>query len=107
MTTPDRTPELKLREEFNRWAETGRGEEMEESHLPIVEPTLALMNLQPDDRVSPLEAAAFSMTMLGSTPHGDAYTFAELESMFRNAGFARSEHTRLSPNPESVIISYP
>jgi ubiquinone/menaquinone biosynthesis C-methylase UbiE len=60
-----------------------------------------------DDRVSPLEAAAFSMTMLGSTPHGDAYTFAELESMFRNAGFARSEHSRLSPNPESVIISYP
>lgn len=43
--------EQRLREEFNRWAEAGRGEEMEESHLPIVEPTLALMDLQPADRV--------------------------------------------------------
>ena len=48
---PDRTGKEVLREEFNRWAEAGRGEEMEESHLPIVEPTLALMNLQPADRV--------------------------------------------------------
>lgn len=40
-----------LREEFNRWAEAGRGEEMEEHHLPIVEPTLALMDLQPTGRV--------------------------------------------------------
>ncbi len=43
--------EQQLREEFNRWAEAGRGEEMEENHLPIVEPTLALMDLQPADRV--------------------------------------------------------
>lgn len=48
---PDRAGESQLREEFNRWAEAGRGEEMEEHHLPIVEPTLALMDLQPDDRV--------------------------------------------------------
>ncbi len=51
MTMPNRAPELQLREEFNRWAEAGRGEEMEESHLPIVAPTLALMDLQPADRV--------------------------------------------------------
>jgi ubiquinone/menaquinone biosynthesis C-methylase UbiE len=43
--------EEKLREEFNRWAEEGRGEEMEEHHLPIVEPTLALMDLQAADRI--------------------------------------------------------
>jgi len=43
----DSTGKELLREEFNRWAEAGRGEEMEESHLPIVEPTLAFMNLQP------------------------------------------------------------
>jgi ubiquinone/menaquinone biosynthesis C-methylase UbiE len=59
-----------------------------------------------DDRVTPPEAATFSMTMLGSTPHGDAYTFAELESMFHRAGFARSEHFRQPPMPESVIISH-
>ena len=59
-----------------------------------------------DDRVSPPEAAFFSMIMLGSTPHGDAYTFAEFDRMFRNAGFARSEHIRPEQSPESVIISY-
>jgi len=59
-----------------------------------------------DDRVTPPEAATFSMIMLGTTPHGDAYTFAEFERMFRNAGFTRSEHFRQPPLPESVIISY-
>ncbi len=41
----------KLREEFNRWAEAGRGEGMEEDHRPIVEPALALMDIRPDDNV--------------------------------------------------------
>jgi ubiquinone/menaquinone biosynthesis C-methylase UbiE len=59
-----------------------------------------------DDRISPPETAFFSMIMLGSTPHGDAYTFAEFERMFRNAGFARSEHIRPEQLAESVIISY-
>jgi ubiquinone/menaquinone biosynthesis C-methylase UbiE len=43
--------EEQVRDEFNRWAEAGRGEEMEGSHLPIVLPTLALMELQPADIV--------------------------------------------------------
>jgi len=59
-----------------------------------------------DDRVSPPEAAFFSLIMLGSTPHGDAYTFAEFDRMFCNAGFARSEHIRPEQTPESVIVSY-
>jgi arsenite methyltransferase len=45
------TREKQVREEFNRWAEAGRGEEMESSHLPIVLPTLELMKLQPGDCV--------------------------------------------------------
>jgi SAM-dependent methyltransferase len=40
-----------LRQEFNRWAEAGRGEGMEEDHLPIVLPVLYQMNLAPDDNV--------------------------------------------------------
>jgi ubiquinone/menaquinone biosynthesis C-methylase UbiE len=59
-----------------------------------------------DDRVSPPETATFSMVMLGSTAHGDAYTFAEFERMFKNAGFSRSEHFRHPAGPESVIISH-
>ena len=58
------------------------------------------------DRVSPPQAAAFSMMMLGSTPAGDAYTFAELDTMFRNAGFARSELRELPPSIERVVISH-
>src|SRR5579883_2433356 len=38
-----------------------------------------------DDRISPPTAAGFAMMMLGATPEGDAYPFAEYESMFRNA----------------------
>jgi SAM-dependent methyltransferase len=48
-------PELKdnqaLREEFNRWAEAGRGEGMEDDHLPITLPVLDLMQLSSDDNV--------------------------------------------------------
>ena len=39
-----------------------------------------------DDRVSPPISATFAMTMLASTPAGDAYTFAEYDRMFRAAG---------------------
>ena len=58
------------------------------------------------DRVSPPQAAAFSLMMLGSTPAGDAYTFAELETMCRNAGFARSELHELPPSIQRVVISH-
>src|SRR6266852_3320780 len=41
----------KLQQEFNQWAEAGRGDEMENHHSEITEQTLALMDLQPADRV--------------------------------------------------------
>ncbi|HTW63324.1 MAG TPA: class I SAM-dependent methyltransferase [Bryobacteraceae bacterium] len=58
-----------------------------------------------EDRISPARDAMFSMQMLG-TPAGDAYTYAELELMFRNAGFARSEMRELSPFPQRLVVSY-
>ncbi|HEV3471562.1 MAG TPA: class I SAM-dependent methyltransferase [Pyrinomonadaceae bacterium] len=58
-----------------------------------------------EDRVSPPIPASFSMTMLGSTPAGDAYTFKELERMFARAGFSRSELHQLPPTIEPVVIS--
>ena len=67
----------------------------------------AIAELVPNpDRVTPPTAAAFSMMMLATTPAGDAYTFPELESMFRNAGFNRSEIQPLPPSIEQVVISY-
>lgn len=59
-----------------------------------------------EDRISPSDAAAFSVVMLGSTPAGDAYTFSEFEKMFSNAGFKRSEFHSLPPSIQQVVISY-
>ena len=40
-----------LREEFNRWAEAGRGDGMEQDHLPITLPVLEKMGLAVTDNV--------------------------------------------------------
>ena len=40
-----------LRDEFNRWAEAGRGEGMEQDHLPITLPVLEKMRLAATDNV--------------------------------------------------------
>ena len=58
-----------------------------------------------DDRITPPDAASFSVTMLGGTEGGDAYTFAEFEKMFANAGFAHSEIQPLPASIEQVVIS--
>jgi ubiquinone/menaquinone biosynthesis C-methylase UbiE len=41
----------KLQQEFNQWAAAGRGDEMEDHHSDITDQTLALMDLQPADRI--------------------------------------------------------
>ena len=41
----------KLQLEFNQWAAAGRGDEMESHHSDITEQTLALMDIQPTDRI--------------------------------------------------------
>ncbi len=58
-----------------------------------------------EDRVSPPPVAAFSLTMLASTPGGDAYTFAEFERMLQHAGFTRSELHSLEPVLQQAIVS--
>jgi ubiquinone/menaquinone biosynthesis C-methylase UbiE len=58
-----------------------------------------------EDRVSPPRDAMFSMQMLG-TPAGDAYTYSELEKMFRNTGFARNEMRELAPVAQRLVVSY-
>ena len=57
------------------------------------------------DRISPPIAAAFSLQMLGGTPAGDAYTFAELDHMFREAGFRDNKAQPLAPTPQTLILS--
>jgi ubiquinone/menaquinone biosynthesis C-methylase UbiE len=67
---------------------------------------LTLEFVPDEDRVTPPVSAAFSLTMLAGTPSGDAYTFPELERMFAEAGFARSELRDLPATPEKLIVSY-
>lgn len=57
-----------------------------------------------DDRVTPPMHASFAMTMLASTASGDAYTFAEYQKMFSNAGFAKNELHEIPP-AFRVIVS--
>jgi len=59
-----------------------------------------------EDRISPPDSAAFSLVMLSGTRSGDAYTFAELDRMFLNAGFARNEIHQLPPTIQQVVISH-
>jgi precorrin-6B methylase 2 len=58
-----------------------------------------------DDRVSPPVPALFSLTMLGSTPHGDAYTLVEYVAMCRNAGFEAPRLIPLEPMPQSLLVA--
>lgn len=58
------------------------------------------------DRVTPPMAAAFSMMMLTTTPAGDAYTFAELEDISKNAGFARVELSPAAIGVNGLVIAY-
>lgn len=48
----------RLRQEFNQWAEQGRGEEMEHHHISITRQTLELMELKPGERVLDLGCGA-------------------------------------------------
>ena len=64
---------------------------------------VALEFIPNDDRVTPPNAAAFSLTMLAGTPGGDAYTFREIERMFADAGFSKSEMRELPPLQRVVI----
>lgn len=59
-----------------------------------------------DDRISPPHTATFALTMLASTPEGDAYTFAEYERIFARAGFSRSEFQSLPPTAQQAVVSF-
>ena len=52
------TPDELLQQEFNRWGEQGRGEEMERHHLDITGKTLRVMELKPGERVLDLGCGA-------------------------------------------------
>jgi SAM-dependent methyltransferase len=87
VATDSRThPEL-LRQEFNRWAEAGRGEGMEQEHLPIVLPVLDRMRLRPDDNVLDVGCGAGWLARLLSeqVPEGRVVGLDLADEMIRRA----------------------
>jgi len=65
------SPDERLQNEFNRWAEDGRGEEMERHHLDITEKTIRLMDLRAGERVLDLGCGAGWATRLLARLVGD------------------------------------
>jgi 2-polyprenyl-3-methyl-5-hydroxy-6-metoxy-1,4-benzoquinol methylase len=66
---------------------------------------LTLEFIPEPDRITPPSTANFAMVMLATTAQGDAYTFAEYESIFARAGFARSEFHALPPTMQQAVVS--
>jgi len=56
------------------------------------------------DRVSPPMPAAFALTMLTSTEAGDAYTFDELASMYKESGFSNISQQPIPMSPHTVVL---
>jgi len=90
--------EQQLREEFNRWAEAGRGDHMEEDHLPIVLPTLDLMNLEPADRVLDIGCGTGWLPRLiaGKVPQGSVVGIDLSDEMIARARKASANFTNLT-----------
>jgi 2-polyprenyl-3-methyl-5-hydroxy-6-metoxy-1,4-benzoquinol methylase len=65
---------------------------------------IAVLEFVPnEDRISPPMAATFSLTMLASTPAGDAYTFDQLRTMLSKAGLGRIERYDLPTGMSTVV----
>jgi hypothetical protein len=58
-----------------------------------------------DDRVTPPEAAMFGLTMLATTSHGNAWTFAEYERVLRASGFSSVSMHEMPPSPNRLLIA--
>jgi len=60
-----------------------------------------------EDRVTPPRSAAFDLVMVATTPRGAAYTVAEYEQIFREAGLAHPERHDLSEGTHTVLVAGP
>lgn len=57
-----------------------------------------------EDRISPPMPAAFALTMLTSTPAGDAYPLSELSAMYNYAGFGQVSAHPIPMSPHTVVV---
>jgi SAM-dependent methyltransferase len=94
----DSGADSEIRNEFNQWAETGRGEEMEDHHLPIAVPALALMDLKPTDRILDLGCGSgwLCRRIARLAPKGRVVGIDIAGEMVRRARAAGREHANLN-----------
>ncbi|HEX9756389.1 MAG TPA: hypothetical protein VGB26_01160 [Nitrospiria bacterium] len=57
-----------------------------------------------EDRVSP-DSSDFAILMLATTQAVDAYTFKDLDRMFKNSGFQRSEIFAVPQSQQHLVIT--
>jgi len=90
-------PDETLREEFNRWAEAGRGEGMEQDHLPITLPVLEKMRLAAADNVLDVGCGAgwLSRRLAKLVPEGRVVGMDISDEMIRHARRASAKHDNL------------
>jgi arsenite methyltransferase len=83
-----------LREEFNRWAEAGRGAGMEQEHLPIALPVLEKMRLAVTDNVLDVGCGAGWLTrrIAVMVPEGRVVGLDVSDEMIRIARRTGVEH---------------
>jgi len=86
-----------LREEFNRWAEAGRGEGMEQDHLPITLPVLEKMRLTAADTVLDVGCGSgwLSRRLAEMVPEGRVVGMDIADEMIRVARRSSSDHHNL------------
>ena len=66
--------------------------------------TVAVEFVPDEDRVSPPFQAGFAFYMLGSTPHGDAFTAQDFDAMARASGFKAATVTPVARSPQSLVL---
>lgn len=83
---PPAKPE-QLREEFNRWADSGKGEEMEHDHWPITRPAVERMHPAPNDTVLDVGCGAgwLSRILAERVPQGRVMGMDISDEMIRHA----------------------
>jgi len=86
-----------LREEFNRWADAGKGETMEHDHWPITKPALELMQIEPDHNILDAGCGAgwLSRILAPRVPQGRVVGMDISDEMIHHAREASVNHENL------------
>ena len=95
MTRPEQSETL--REEFNRWAEAGRGEGMELDHWPITRPALERMRIARDENLLDVGCGAgwLSRALARAVPGGRVVGMDISDEMIRHARAASVDFENL------------